>query len=835
MTRILLTDEYVEGAFPGDELGDGRALLARVPVRVLRAETGRSVSTALVSVGALSVSVELDGDGALHPWCSHCGVTGCAHVAAALLALTDREEPFGVGGAGRRPAATGTRAEPVSWRSALGGILGGEAPADDAERREVALLVGVHTAGRDRSLLAAALRPALRGTRGTWVRGGISWREVAEADDPDPRWRALADLEALHAGLANFRSSRRRLFDSDGSAAVLPWGTPDWIRLDSLPSRGLWQVLRGARDAGVAFVADTAQQEAVLLDDDPVEGAIDLRRAGDALVVDARLSPQGPAGERDLPVGAPTTAVALLSSTPSRVLALRPLAAPTTAAFDSLRTRGTLVVPGEEVDDFVRDFLPELREVAPLVSSDGSYDIPESVPPDLVLAVRHAEAGARLFWEWEYAGGQRRQSGAEADLADAVERAAGRFAHLLRREPGRTGFPARDLDRDETVEFLAHVLPALRRIDGLRIEAHDELPRYAFATEEPEISFGVDPGGRDWLDLKIVVTIQGEPVPSGDLLTALARGQTYLRLMSGTVFPLTDARFARLRDVLVEARALTDQQSPHVRIPRVQVDLWQELAEIGVLSTQETAWLEAIRALGDDDIEPRSVPESVLAQLRDYQRDGFRWLDFLRRHRLGGLLADDMGLGKTVQMLAALEAARIDEPGARFLVVAPTSVVGHWVAEAARFAPGLRAVALGETSRKRGTSVADAVDEATLIVTSYAILRLDAAQFADLGVRIVVLDEAQNVKNSATRGYAAARSIDAPTTIAITGTPLENDVMELFALMTLVAPGLFGTRAWFREHFHRAIERGSDDRMARLRERVRPFLLRRTKEEVAPE
>src|SRR5690606_27882967 len=186
----------------------------------------------------------------------------------------------------------------------------------------------------------------------------------------------------------------------------------------------------------------------------------------------------------------------------------------------------------------------------------------------------------------------------------------------------------------------------------------------------------------DWFELEIVVTIQGEPVSSSELIRALSRGQTYFRLLSGTVFPLTDEAFGRLRDVLIEAKALRDDPPEKPTLPRYQFDLWYELAEIGVLDEQHRGWIDAMRALGDDAVTPVDPPESFLATLRDYQHAGFSWLDFLRRHRLGGILADDMGLGKTVQMLAALEQARLDEPGARFLVVTPTSVVGHWLAEA---------------------------------------------------------------------------------------------------------------------------------------------------------
>jgi SNF2 family DNA or RNA helicase len=141
-----------------------------------------------------------------------------------------------------------------------------------------------------------------------------------------------------------------------------------------------------------------------------------------------------------------------------------------------------------------------------------------------------------------------------------------------------------------------------------------------------------------------------------------------------------------------------------------------------------------------------------------------------------------------------------------------------------------------ETSAKRGTGVAEAAADASLIVTSYAILRLDAEQFHELGVRVLVLDEAQNVKNSSSKGYAAAALVGAPTVFAVSGTPLENNLMELYALASLTAPGLLGTRETFREQFSKAISKdGNAHRLAQLRKRIRPFLLRRTKEQVAPE
>ena len=841
MTNILLTDAHVDALFDEEDADDGRALASRMPVRVLRAETGREFSAALVAVGALNVEVEMHASGGVELWCGHCGAGMCAHGAAAVAVLAEHDEPFGVGAVGR-PEHPRRAPEGEPWERTLRGVL---APPADPGRAdppgELALLFDIRShepeSPKGRGI---AIRPAIRGSSGAWVRGGISWAHIAESDDPDPRWRALADIEGIYSGRHNFAASADRLrrATAHGMLPASSWNSPAWVRLDAAPSRGLWDALQTAYDAGVEFIADAGGQEPVAVSQVACRAVIDLRIVGGRLWADPTIVDRSDPDERSrsLPIGAPTIAVARSAGRDDAIAEILPLEQPTTPEFDRLYASGHLTIPAARIPDFERDFLPQLREVAPLVSSDGTFDVPEPPLPELVLAVRHADPVARLFWEWEYAPDERRNRAAERDLMDRVEQAAGAFSHLLARGRADRVFPARDLDRDETVEFLAHVLPAIRGVEGLRIEAHDEVPAYSFATEEPQISIGVDPSGEDWFELNIVVTIQGEPVSSSALLTALSRGQTYFRLLSGTVFPLTDERFARLRDVLTEAKALTDSPPEHPQLPRNQLDLWQELAEVGLLDRQTADWFAAMRELGDDRVEQRDPPASFRAALRDYQLDGFSWLDFLRRHRLGGLLADDMGLGKTVQVLAALDAARADEPGARFLVVAPTSVVGHWLTEAERFAPEVTATAIGETSRKRGTSVADAMGDAALVVTSYAILRLDAEQFHDAGFRIVVLDEAQQVKNSSSKGYAAARMLGAATTFVVTGTPLENNLLELFALTPLAAPGLFGTRSHFREHFQRSIERDHNgDRLERLRARVRPFLLRRTKEEVAPE
>lgn len=837
MASLVLTPALVDALCAPGNAEAGRMLADRVPIRILRIETGRDFSGALVAVGTASVEVEAEfdaaGEGLVRCWCADDGACGCPHAAAALYALAEGDEPFGVGRIAARAGAETARPrggiEP--WERALRGIL---EPAAESDEPELALLFAVRPAEQgDPPGEGVAIRPAVRGRSGSWIRSGVSWEAIDERGAADRGTRALVDLRALHASRENFAAVGARLRPSRGHRTYYGgWGSPEWIRLDAVPSRGLWALLREAHEAGVPFVADERLQRAVGLEREAIAAALDLRAVRGRLWVEPALG--GEPGERMLPLGAPTVAMARVAE--GRVAALVPLERPVGAEFDRLQRTGRVSVPAAGIEGFVRDYLPALRAVAPLVSSDGSFDVPEPALPTLVLAIRHAHPVARLYWEWEYDDHAPRLPEAERRILDEVAAAAGRFAHLLGERGREEPFVSRDLGRDETIEFLASVLPALGSVERLRVEAHDELPRYSFATEDPRVRIGADPSGNDWFELRIVVTIQGEPVSTGALLTALSRGQTYFTLLSGTVFPLTSPLFARLRDILAEARALADETSETVRISRHQIDLWGELSELGIVEAQRSEWFDALRALGDARVEPRDPPPSFGAELRDYQRAGFSWLDFLRRHRLGGVLADEMGLGKTVQALAALDQARVDEPDARFLVVTPTSVVGHWLAEARRFAPELGAVALTETAAKRGTTVADAAGDARLVVTSYAIFRLDIEQFQALGFRVAMFDEAQQIKNSASRGYACARLLDAPTKFALTGTPMENDLLELFALATLVAPGLFGTRAHFREEYQRTIERENDrGRLARLRSRIRPFLLRRTKETVAPE
>jgi SNF2 family DNA or RNA helicase len=231
-------------------------------------------------------------------------------------------------------------------------------------------------------------------------------------------------------------------------------------------------------------------------------------------------------------------------------------------------------------------------------------------------------------------------------------------------------------------------------------------------------------------------------------------------------------------------------------------------------------------------IPPATVPPGFAATLRPYQQRGVDWLQFLRAAGLGGVLADDMGLGKTVQTLAhiAIEKAegRLDRP---VLVVAPTSVLANWGREAERFTPNLSVLALHGPLRK---GLFREIPHCDLVLTTYPLLSRDREVLEAQAWHLVVLDEAQTIKNPDAATTRFARGLDARHRLCLTGTPLENHLGELWSLFAFLAPGFLGDRAGFNRRWRTPIEKKGDaERRLALARRVRPFLLRRTKAEVA--
>lgn len=309
-------------------------------------------------------------------------------------------------------------------------------------------------------------------------------------------------------------------------------------------------------------------------------------------------------------------------------------------------------------------------------------------------------------------------------------------------------------------------------------------------------------------------------------------------LPSGTFFPLDSDELRQLAALIAEGRALWAGSSGSVRVGRLQTGWWEEVASLGILDAQATAWQDSVAdLLSSHDPIPHAVPELIDATLRPYQVDGFRWLAHLHAHGLGGILADDMGLGKTLQALALMVHVSDADPGAApFLVVAPTSVVGNWAAEAQRFAPGLTVATISEGLARRGVELSSITDNADLVITSYGLFRREFEHYEAVEWSGLFLDEAQFVKNHTSQASRRARMLSTKFKVAVTGTPMENNLLELWSLFAITAPGLLGSTEKFRTHFAMPIEKRQDaERLVELRSRIRPFMLRRNKELVATE
>ncbi|MFZ0529646.1 MAG: DEAD/DEAH box helicase, partial [Propionicimonas sp.] len=719
------------------------------------------------------------------------------------------------------------RALTPAWQRALGQIT---AEARTASRgAPLAIQVSRSASG------PVQLRPLLLGKSQRWVRSGITWESVQYPWGGD----YAEDHRAALAGLARTRDQR--------SGYAYYSRRSDVLELGDLGAAA-WYWLRQAVTTGVALVPGTGGLP-VRLASEPARVVSRLQTSESGLRLDTVVTGDGldwPLVYSDL-VGTPPHGFVA----GGEELLLVPFAEPLSQGQQALLLQHAhLRIPDADVPAFAADFYPALRRMV-TVEAEG-VDLPSAEPPRLALKVSFgADHLTDLRWSFRYRVGpsvfdlELHPYGDQPGYRDPVAEQA--LLDALPRGPwpgdaGPSGWRVAETARlsgAATAEFAGDWLERLRAA-GVVVEVTGEPMAYRLATEAPQVSLAVsDPAeGTDWFNLAVSVTIEGEAVEFRELFSALATGQSHLILPSGVWFSLDRPELAQLRTLIEEARELQPRDGGGLRLRAEHAGLWEELVGLGVVAEQSAAWSRAVSALLDLEALPQvPVPDGLHATLRPYQELGFRWLRFLGTARLGGILADDMGLGKTMQALALAcslkEDGELDRP---MLVVAPTSVLGTWEAEAARFAPGLSVRVQSQTSKKRTEALAEIVAGADLVVTSYTLLRLDEDEYVDLPWAAVLLDEAQFVKNRQSRGYQSVRKLRARTKFAITGTPLENNLMDLWSLLSIVAPGLFADPVAFAERYRRPIENGSEPAaLARLHRRVRPLMLRRTKETVAAE
>lgn len=825
----------------------------------------------------------------------------CKHVAALLFAAEDNPAirvqllaPADVSRLSRQPASL----DLADWEQALSPLISQPGITQSSNGIPLALQFEIeepaphfsYTGRRDplRSVRQLKARPVIMGAKGKWIRGDVSWNTLSYLNFR--RECNEAHIEWMQTFLAAHTAAANRVHNSSAL----------WLGLNTFAGKNMWSLLADARKIGLALVHSRGT-EPVRLAESPAAVGLNLSRygapvAGDAAAGAATAAPAKTADDGGLEL-APTITVegeevdpasvgtigrpahgiflttggeALPGVSAENVITLAPLESGLSEELLTFVTAGsTLHIPAKDETRFLTGFYPKLKQAARVTAKDESVALPALALPTLSLLANYgADHRVRLHWEWHYKSGKLvtaqplwrhpgdhgyRDDTAEARILEGIGQPWNVVAALGESATGGWGTPrlaaSVELSGLDTLAFTEEVLPELRNTPDVSVDTAGDIADYREAEEAPVVSISTKATEqRDWFDLGIQISLEGQPVSFAAVFSALAAGQTKMLLPSGAYFFLDLPELHQLRALIEEARSLQDNKDAPLQISRFQAGLWDELAQLGIVDEQAAAWRSAVGGLLEGGIDGLPLPASLNAELRPYQLEGFNWLSFLYKHSLGGILADDMGLGKTVQALALMCAAKeqadstaaagsdsesASDGGTPFLVVAPTSVVGNWAAEAARFAPRLTVRTVSETFAKNGQDAAVELGGADIVITSYALFRIDYDSYASKTWAGLVLDEAQFVKNHQSKAYQCARKLPSAFKLAITGTPLENNLMEFWALTSIVAPGLFASPKRFAEYYQKPVEKNGDKgQLDKLRRRVRPLMMRRTKDQV---
>jgi len=406
------------------------------------------------------------------------------------------------------------------------------------------------------------------------------------------------------------------------------------------------------------------------------------------------------------------------------------------------------------------------------------------------------------------------------------------------------------LGQERVLAFFAREFPRLEKAWQVSLEerlSHSTQKNLERVTPQ----FRITPSGEQWFDLEVSYgTAGGERFSAAEIQTLLQGGGR--KLKNGKFAIIDSGAVEELQEVILDCapQQRTGGAGTSYRMSAAQAGfLDSSLAEQGFTFAAPPQWKDRLRQqTGEAALvcPPLGKLEEVL---RPYQKHGVAWMRFLRENGFGGVLADEMGLGKTLQVLAHVWASLKPEAGSRkddnnpalrtsqfalpTLVVCPTTLVFNWAAEAAKFMPELRALVLNGPDRHREFA---RIAECDVVITSYALIRRDAERYRELEFDTVVLDEAQHIKNRQTQNAQAVKAIRAQHRLVLTGTPLENSVLDLWSIFDFLMPGYLGTTQDFRERYEVPIAKEKDAAtIARLAKRVRPFLLRRLKRDVVKE
>ncbi|RBQ06928.1 DEAD/DEAH box helicase [Pedobacter miscanthi] len=367
----------------------------------------------------------------------------------------------------------------------------------------------------------------------------------------------------------------------------------------------------------------------------------------------------------------------------------------------------------------------------------------------------------------------------------------------------------------------------LLEASGFEIEQATGQKKFVFGASKIDLEVKE---GNDWFDIHAVVWFGKYQIPFLSLKQHILHKKREFLLPDGEVAIIPDKWFTQYGSLFSLAEA-----GQTLKLKKHHIGLINDLAEDSLANVTLERKLQRLSDF--EDIADTQMPVHFKGSLRDYQKAGYNWFSFLREYNFGGCLADDMGLGKTIQTLAMLQKVKEDDQllgtQTTSLIIMPTSLIYNWLTEAKKFTPKLKILAHTGTNRNKDVANFANYD---IIITTYGVTRVDVDELKNFYFNYIILDESQNIKNPSSKSFKAVRSLKSKHKLILSGTPVENSVSDLWSQLTFLNPGLLGTQAFFFEEYVQAIEKKKDEEKARkLQSIIKPFVLRRTKEQVAAE
>ncbi len=385
------------------------------------------------------------------------------------------------------------------------------------------------------------------------------------------------------------------------------------------------------------------------------------------------------------------------------------------------------------------------------------------------------------------------------------------------------------LETEDAINFLLDAYPKL--VEEYRVYGEKTLSRYKVRLAQPVISATVSSDEKEkWFNLDIDIQYEGQRVPLEAIWEAWTKGKRYIQLKDGSYTSLPESWLERMGHKL-QALGLDPTKPPKDHFKQFEAPVLDSLLDDMPNASTDSFW-NALREKIHHfkEITPINPPAGLKADLRPYQVQGLSYLNFLSEYGFGGILADEMGLGKTVQTLSFVQHMIEHGKTGPNLIIVPTSVLPNWEREAEKFVPSMRRLTIYGTKRE---GMFKKIQDSDLVLTTYALLRRDLEELQKYEFNSIILDEAQNIKNPSTITATSVRRINARMRLCLSGTPIENNLFELWSLFEFLMPGFLGAQNAFQRGVVKPIKDGDNETLDFLRTRVRPFILRRTKSEVA--